>query len=138
MQTINKLRPHQQKWDTLFSSEFQSFKEVLIVILETVSKLKLCRNQSIPNDCLWIYKAMSHHIYHRPLIGTLTLPEHPSSPPHFSGSCYLIFSFKCMFYRSSFVLLYFFFWPLCCLFLDIRILNTPLVSSLFLATKLSI
>jgi hypothetical protein len=32
------------------------------------------------------------------------------------GSCYSIFSFMCMFCRSLFVLLYFFFWPLCCLF----------------------
>ena len=46
------------------------------------------------------------------------------------GSCYLIFSFMCMFCRSFFVLLYFFFWPLCCLFLfDIRIVITPVVSS---------
>jgi hypothetical protein len=36
----------------------------------------------------------------------------------------------CMFCRSLFVLLSFFFWPLCCLFFfDIRILITPLVSS---------
>jgi len=36
----------------------------------------------------------------------------------------------CMFCRSLFVLLYFFFWPLCCLFFfDLRILITPLVSS---------
>ena len=34
-----------------------------------------------------------------------------------------------MFCRSLFVLLYFFFWPLCCLFFDIRILIAPLVSS---------
>ena len=41
-----------------------------------------------------------------------------------------IFSFMCMFCRSLFVLLYFFFWPLCCLFyFDMRILITPLVSS---------
>jgi len=46
------------------------------------------------------------------------------------GSCYSIFSFKCMFCRSLFVLLYFFFWPLCCLsFFDVRILIAPLVSS---------
>ena len=32
------------------------------------------------------------------------------------GSCYSIFSFICMFCRSLFVLLYLFFWPLCCLF----------------------
>ena len=36
----------------------------------------------------------------------------------------------CMFCRSLFVLLYFFFWPLCCLSLfDLRILMIPLVSS---------
>jgi hypothetical protein len=44
--------------------------------------------------------------------------------------CYSIFSFICMVCRSLFVLLYFFFWPLCCLFFfDIRFLITPLVSS---------
>jgi hypothetical protein len=46
------------------------------------------------------------------------------------GSCYSIFSFVCMSCRSLFVPLYFFFWPLCCLFFfEIRILITPLVSS---------
>ena len=46
------------------------------------------------------------------------------------GSCYSILSFICMFCRSLFVLLYFLFWPLCCLFfLDIRILITPLLYS---------
>jgi hypothetical protein len=60
----------------------------------------------------------------------LTLPEHLSSPPVFSGiSCYSIFSFMSMFCRSLFVLLYSFFWPLCCLFFDIRILITPWTSS---------
>ena len=34
-----------------------------------------------------------------------------------------------MFCRSLFVLLYFLFWPLCCLFFDIRFLITLLVSS---------
>ena len=39
----------------------------------------------------------------------------------------------CMICRSLFVLLYFIFWPLCCLFVfDIQILITPLVSLLFL------
>ena len=58
-------------------------------------------------------------------------PEHLSSSPVFSGvPCYSIFSFMCMFCRSLFVFLYFFFWPFCCLFFfDIRILITPLVSS---------
>jgi hypothetical protein len=56
---------------------------------------------------------------------------YPSGAPEFIpgfqwGSCYSIFSFMCMFYRSLFVLLYFSFWPLCCLFFfDIRILITP-------------
>ena len=35
----------------------------------------------------------------------------------------------CMFCRSLFVLLSFFFWPLCCLSFDLRILITHLVSS---------
>jgi hypothetical protein len=44
--------------------------------------------------------------------------------------CYSIFSFMCMFCRLLFVLLYFFFWPLCSLFFfDIWILITSLVSS---------
>ena len=61
----------------------------------------------------------------------LTLPEHLSSPTVFSGgSCNSTFSFMCMFCRLLFVLLFIFFWPLCCLFFfDIRILINPLVSS---------
>jgi hypothetical protein len=40
-----------------------------------------------------------------------TIPEQLSSPPVFKwGLCYSIFSFMCMFCRSLFVLLYFFFW----------------------------
>jgi hypothetical protein len=40
-----------------------------------------------------------------------------------------IFSFMCMFCTSLFVLLYFFFWPLCCLcFFDLWILITLLLS----------
>ena len=55
---------------------------------------------------------------------------YPSRAPEFTpgfqwDSRYSIFSFICMFCRSLFVILYFFFWPLCCLFLfDIRILIT--------------
>ena len=58
-----------------------------------------------------------------------SLPEHMSSPPVFSVvhvTRSLVFCV--MFCRSLFVLLYFFFWPLCCLFFDIRFLITPLVS----------
>ena len=60
---------------------------------------------------------------------------YPSGAPEFTpgflwGSCYSIFSFICMFCRSLFDLLYFFFWPLCCLFFfDIRILIVLQVSS---------
>ena len=56
----------------------------------------------------------------------LTLPEHLS----FRGvrvTRSLVFCV--MFWRSLFVLLSFYFWPLCCLsFFDLRILSTPLVS----------
>ena len=45
------------------------------------------------------------------------------------GLCYSVFSFICIFCRSLFVLLYFFFWPSCCLFFDLRIPITSLVSS---------
>ena len=55
----------------------------------------------------------------------------PEITPGFQwGSYYSIFSFLYFFCRSLFVLLYFFIWPLCCLFFDIRmILIAPLVSS---------
>ena len=42
------------------------------------------------------------------------------------GSCYSIFSFMCLFCRSLFVHLYFFFWLLCCLSFDVWILITSL------------
>jgi hypothetical protein len=50
-------------------------------------------------------------------------------PGFLVGSCFSIFSFICMFCKFLFVLLFFFIWPLCCLFFDLRILITPLVSS---------
>jgi len=60
----------------------------------------------------------------------LTLPEHLSSPPVFSGVrvtrslvLHVCFVDRCLSFCT------FFFWPLCCLFFfDIRILITPLVS----------
>jgi hypothetical protein len=57
----------------------------------------------------------------------LTLPEHLSSPPVFSGvrvTRSLVLCI-CFVYRC----LSFFFWPLCGLFFDLRILITPVVSS---------
>ena len=59
------------------------------------------------------------------------LPENLSSPPVFSGVRVTKSLVLCVcFVRSLFVLLYFSFWPLCCLsFVDLRIMITPLVSS---------
>ena len=55
---------------------------------------------------------------------------HQCTPGFQWGSCYSIFSFMCMFCRLLFVLLSFFFQPLCCLsFFDLRILIISLVSS---------
>jgi len=60
----------------------------------------------------------------------LTLPEHLSSSPVFSGVrvtrslvLYVCFVDRCLSFCT------FFFWALCCLFFDIRILIIPLVSS---------
>jgi len=63
---------------------------------------------------------------------------HPFGAPEFTpgfswSSCYSIFSFICMFCRTLFIFLYFFFWPLCYMFFfDIRILIAPLISSTLL------
>ena len=58
----------------------------------------------------------------------LTLPEHLSSPPVFSGVHVTRSLVLCVCFVDR--CLYFFFWPLCCLFFfDLRILITPLVSS---------
>jgi len=60
----------------------------------------------------------------------LKLHSAHSSPPVFSGVCVprSLVLCVCFVYRY-FVLLAFFFWPLCCLFFNLRILITPLVSS---------
>ena len=51
----------------------------------------------------------------------------PEFTPIFSGVCVTrSLVLMCMFCRSLFV---FFFWPLCCLSLDLRILITSLISS---------
>jgi len=62
---------------------------------------------------------------------TPTLPEHLSSHPVFSGvRTARSFVFCVMFGRWSFVPLFFFFWPLCCLsFFTSQLLITPSVSS---------
>jgi hypothetical protein len=59
----------------------------------------------------------------------LTLPGHMSSPPVCSGvRVTRSLVFYVVFCISLFVPLSFFFWPLCCLSFDFRILITPLVS----------
>ena len=56
--------------------------------------------------------------------------EHTSSPPVFSGDRATRSLVLCvMICKSLFVLLSFFFWQLCCLFFDLCIMITPLVSS---------
>ena len=56
----------------------------------------------------------------------LERPLQLRSPPVFSG----VRVTRSLVLYVCFVLLYFFFWPLCCLFFfDMQILNTPLVSS---------
>ena len=78
----------------------------------------------------WIIKGNGFRLTRRvPLVEQelLTLPDHLSSPPVFNGVHVTrsLVLYVC-FCRSLFVLLYFFFWPLCCLFFfDIRILIAP-------------
>jgi hypothetical protein len=55
------------------------------------------------------------------LIMTWAGAAYPSGAPEFTpgfkwGSCYSIFRFICIFCKSFIILLYFFIWPLCCLF----------------------
>jgi len=71
---------------------------------------------------LWLLQGTRWHLWPAISLQHFTLLDHRSSPP--------ICSFMCMSCRSLLVLLYSFFWSLCCLFfLDIRILITNLVSS---------
>ena len=68
----------------------------------------------------------------------LSLPEHLSSPPVFSGVYVTRSLVLCvMFCRSLFVLLSFFLWSFCCLFLfDLWILITPFgIFTLFLLIR---
>ena len=68
----------------------------------------------------------------------LTLPEHLSSHPVFIGVRVTRTLVICVYFADRF--LYFFFWPLCCLFIyEIRILITPLeYSNPYFKTALAI
>jgi len=59
----------------------------------------------------------------------LTLPVHLSSPPVLVGFALLDVEFYMNVLYIVVCPFVLFFWPLCCLFFDIRILITPLVSS---------
>ena len=79
------------------------------------------------------YMLLDYCVSHRQVV-LVFKSANPSGAPEFtsgfSGVRVSLSLMFCMFCRSFFVLLYFFFWPLCCLFLfDIRILITPSVSS---------
>ena len=114
------------------------FESVTVGTMIWLTSVKyLCRQW--PGIC-FIFVSTSRsfpHLLHRltrlvPLVEQklLTLPEHMSSLRFLVGFVLLDLLFICMFCRSLFVLFYFFFWPLCCLFFfDIWILITPLVSS---------
>jgi len=67
----------------------------------------------------------------------LILPEHLRSPPVFSVvRVARSVVFHVMLFRSLFVRLSLFFWPLCCLsFIDLRLLIIPFVSSNFSYSK---
>jgi hypothetical protein len=99
----------------------------------TVMEYLCCKWPRICSTCKYFPVLSSFTTYYgfvTRLTWRVPLEEHLSSPQFLLGSCYSIFSFICMFSRSLFVLLYFFFWPLCCLFFfDIRILIDPLGSS---------
>jgi hypothetical protein len=97
----------------------------------TVMEYLCCKWPRICSTCKYFPVLSSFTTYYgfvTRLTWRVPLEEHLSSPQFLLGSCYSIFSFICMFSRSLFVLLYFFFWPLCCLFFDIQIMITPLVS----------
>ena len=71
---------------------------------------------------------MTYHLV--PLVEQelLTLPEHLSSPPVFSGARVIRSLVLCVCFVDR--CLYFFFWPLRCLSIfDLRILITSLISS---------
>ena len=104
------------------------FLKLTIIILHLYVPLVVSTSRSFSHSLL-IPGLVTRLARWMPLVD-LILPEHLSSPPDFSGvhgTRSLVFCV--MFFRSLFFLWSFFFWPLCCLSFDLRILITPLVSS---------
>ena len=121
-------------WYEEYNYFLKAYNDPVIAIYISVSPINLCAFLFV------LYKCQCTNTEHirslsrwLPLVEQelLTLPKHMSSPPVLSGvRVTRSLVFMCMFCRSLFVLLYIFFWPLCCLFFfDIRILIHPLVSS---------
>jgi hypothetical protein len=77
-------------------------------------------------DCMCINCRCNPHIHIKCRLELLTLPEHPSPPPVFSGVRVTRSVVLCVCFVDRCLS----FWPLCCLFyFDLRILITLLVSS---------
>ena len=89
------------------------------------SNMWICNIYLVFNDNLFYWYVEYSPI--APCIFLLpTLPEHMSSSPHFSG-VRVTRSLVLYMFCSSFIFLYFLFWPLCCLFFfDIRFLIASL------------
>ena len=107
-------------------------------IIKKFYRLKICKKKvrktggRVGNFMPQASVTLHTGIYRDPQRGTGK--AYPSGAPEFTpgfkcGSCCSIFSFMCMFCRSVFVLLFFFFWPFRCLSFDLWILINPLVSS---------
>ena len=110
----------QQYWNSLFCNSELDMKHIIQMFLSDLHS--------------WLITGFVSRVTRwMPLVEQelLILPDHPSSPQVFSGvRVTRSLVLYVMFCRSLFVLLYFFFWPLCCLsFSDLRILIAPLESS---------
>jgi hypothetical protein len=104
------------------------FLKLTLIILHLYVPLVVNTSRSFSHSLL-IPGLVTRLARRMPLVDFI-LSEHMSSPPDFSGvhgTRSLVFCV--MFFRSLFVLFSFFFWPLCCLSFDLRILITPLLSS---------
>ena len=129
MMTIN--------FDTITNNNNEVIYVIKTVMKYHLKKIDMSFHQPLPNmvqhlfadvvnDAIWFMNI--HEQNHPWFLAMWYISQEDSN----ELLCYSIFSFMCMFCRFVdllFVLLYFFFWPLCCLFFfDMRILITPLVS----------
>ena len=110
---------------------FSKFVQLLSISNISYSPKDIVVNTSRSFPHIWLITEFVTRLTQRvPLVDQelLTLLEHLSSPLVFSGVRVTRSLVLCVCFVDR--CLYFFFWPLCCLFFfDIRILITPLVSS---------